>query len=51
MIPLARASFCVYRRGPGTQNPPEGKHSLPAQKTDRKRIMEGMDHGYDRNEA
>ena len=29
MVSLARAGFCVYRRGPGTQNPPEGKHGLP----------------------
>ena len=30
MVSLARAGFCVYRRDLSAQNPPEGKHSLPA---------------------
>ena len=43
MVSLARAGFCVYRRDLSAQNPPEGKHSLPVRKTDKKK-----DHGGER---
>jgi len=43
MVSLARTGFCVYRRDLSAQNPPEGKHSLPVRKTDKKK-----DHGGER---